>query len=57
MKLKIKRSKKEFFFHLQATNGKILMHSENLKRKPLKLVNKLAALLHATVIDTTIKPK
>lgn len=53
MKLKIKRSKKEFYFHLVANNGNILMHSETYKRKPLKLVKKLADRLEVTIIDET----
>jgi hypothetical protein len=54
MKLKIKRSKKEFYFHLQAANGRILMHSETYKRIPWHLINKIAISLNCAIINETI---
>jgi hypothetical protein len=67
MKIKIKRTSgvktgraiyaQQFFFHLQARNGKILMHSETYKRIPWKIINNLAINLKCAIINETIKAK
>lgn len=54
MKLRIKRSKnKQFFFTLEHRNGRVIMTSETYTRNPLKLVNKLSAIMIAPVVDET----
>jgi uncharacterized protein YegP (UPF0339 family) len=54
MKIVIKRSKnRQFTYCLVSSNGKILMSSETVKRKPLKQSKRLAAKLGAPVVDLT----
>lgn len=54
MKVRIKRSKnRQFTYSLVSSNGKMLMSSETVKRKPLKQANRLAGKLGAKVEDLT----